>query len=280
MNVRPGVSCNRPICDLCLKQREQYLIDFPDLKPTCKLICDDHFDYQLRLIEHDTTGDLLMRPSSNGVIDSSCLRCFPCFPGDVVMTDAKAKVIKPASSVKKSAKSGGVGSNAAVCYYGRDELAAPLLVRLNRYMSTLGKEVSIPQFDDIDLKVRPETSNRGFMSGAMGLLLYREILMEGMDPIKWVTPTWFQAKEERKARYAELSNIVLSCEELREVRERLSVSINKKAIDIMPCTKLHTFCTNLKRKMKAGEWDSAENYNALNIYNEQKKWLGDMGFPM
>ena len=79
---------------------------------------------------------------------------------------------------------------------------------------------------------------------------------------------------------AELTNIVLSSEELREVRERLCVSINKEAIDIMPCARLHTFCANLKRKMKLGEWTAAENYNALKIYDEQKKWLGDMGFPM
>ena len=282
MNVKPGVICQKPICDLCLKQREDYLIAYPDLNHSCKLLCDDHFDYQLSLMQHDTTGKFLMKPTTNGVIDSSCMRCFPRFPTDVAMamTDAKAKVMKPASSVKKSAKSGGVGSRRAVYYYGRDELADPLLVRWHRYMSTLGKEVSIPQFDDMELKVRPETSNRGFMSGAMGLLLYREILMEEMLPIRWVTPQWFQSKEGRKARYAELSNIVLSSEDLREVRDRLSVSINKEAIVIMPCTKLSTFGTNLKRKMKAGEWDSAENYDALNIYNEQKKWLSGMGFPI
>ena len=137
-----------------------------------------------------------MRPSTNGVIDSSCQRCFPAFPDDAVMTDAKAKVFNPASSVKVS----GIEDSAAAKYYGREELAAPMLVRMNGCMSTLGNEVSIPQFDGIDLKVRPENSNRGFMSGAMGLLIYREMIKEGKHAVRWVTPTWFQSNDERKAR--------------------------------------------------------------------------------
>ena len=45
-------------------------------------------------------------------------------------------------------------------------------------------------------------------------------------------------------------------------------------------TKLHSFCTNLKRKMTFGEWSNAEDYNALKIYDEQKKWLRNLRLPV
>ena len=64
---------------------------------------------------------------------------------------------------------------------------------LIRCKNTLIHKVTIPLFDDFDLEVRPEHSNRVCMSGALGLTIHCLMLMKSKDKltIVWVTPNYF-----------------------------------------------------------------------------------------
>ena len=112
----------------------------------------------------------------------------------------------------------------------------------------------------------------------MGSLIHMIVTKSKNKDIRWCTKKYY-SDEKRVNKYNQLANFIVSDNRLHEVRETLC-QVKRSHLEVMDYSILHNWCSNTRRKIKAGIWTDDSDYVPTKIYYAHQEYLQNLGYTI